>query len=110
MWFATLPAASPRIVSSASSGLSSTSRISICSYCSIGSAPWKREVEGRADARLPFGPYTPAVLVDNALHQREAYAGSGKLGGVVQALEHAEELRAETRVESGAIVPHKIDV
>src|SRR5688572_6294414 len=110
MWFATFPPSRLRMVSSASRGLSSTSSISICSNCSIDAPPGKGEVEGGPRIRVSFGPYPPAVLRDNAMHQREAYAGAWKIRGVVQALEYAEKLGVIARIEAGAVVAHEIDV
>src|SRR4051812_32138266 len=110
MLFATLPLFNAVIVSSASSGLSSTSNISICSNSSIAGAPGQGEVERGAGAGLTFGPHAAAVAGDDAVHERESYAGAGKIGLVVQPLEHAEELRRVTRIEACAVVAHEVRV
>ena len=44
------------------------------------------------------------------MYQREAHPGSGKLGRVVQPLEHAEELGDVAWVEAYAVVAYEIDV
>src|SRR4051812_1593683 len=110
MWFATLPLFSAVMVSSASSGLSSTSRISISSNSCIVVAPRKREVEGRPLADAAFGPDAAAVTRNDTVNQRESHARSGKLRSVVQTLEDPEELGCVFRIEPRAVVLNVVGV
>src|SRR5688572_24277090 len=110
MLLARFAAFSALIVSSASSGLSSTSRISICSNSCIVVAPWQREVERRAFVRPAFGPHAPAVARDDALHEGEADAGAREVLLIVQSLEDAEKLGGIARVEACAIVAYIVGV
>jgi len=47
---------------------------------------------------------------DDALDEREADACAREFGGIVKALEYAEKLRAEARIESGPIVADEVRV
>ena len=91
-------------MSSTSSGLSSTSRIGGGAH---GGA--QGEEEGRALAGPAFGPDAAAVAGDHALHGGEADARALELGGVVQALEGAEELVGVGHVEARAVVADEED-
>src|SRR5262245_42837319 len=104
------PFLSARMVSSASRSLSSTSRISTCSNCSICALLRQGEPESGAGAGAALCPYAAAMAGHDALHQRQADAGSRKLSLVVQALEHAEQLVLVAGVEAGAVVAHRIDM
>src|SRR5687768_3851013 len=97
---------SARIVISASCGLSSTSRISICS--TIG-APRQGEMEAGALAGTALGPDAAAVAGHDALHDGEPDAGARELVGAVQPLEYAEELSDVAHVEADAVVAHPVD-
>src|SRR6478672_10103152 len=98
------------MVSSASKGLSSTSRISICSNASIGLLPWQGEIESCPFAGLALGPHAAAMARHDPMHQRESDAGSLKLGHVMQALKDPEQLCLIARVETGAVVADKINM
>src|SRR5580765_1055777 len=87
--------------SSASWGLSSTSRI----FGFMLLFP-QSEIERRPLVRLRFRPHAAAMAVHHALHDREADAGAFELLLVVQALEHAEELVRVLHVEADAVVLH----
>src|SRR5687767_9356260 len=104
MLLATFWLRSPRIVSSASSALSSTSRMSTWSNSSIGILLGQREMERGAGVGLAVGPYPPAVPRDDLVHQGEPDAGAGKVLVAVQALEHAEQPVHVARVEARAVV------
>src|ERR1700694_140543 len=67
-------------------------------------------MEAGAFARPSFGPDAAAVPGHNPLHDREAHAGSGKLLGPMQPLEHAEQLVDITHVETRAVVTHPVHV
>src|SRR5688572_28056066 len=110
MLFASFWLRRPRMVSSASSGLSSTSRMSTWSNSSIGILLGQREMEGGAGIGLAVGPDSPTVPRDDLVHQREPDAGAGKVLVAVQALEHAEQSVDVARVESRAVVADEIDV
>jgi hypothetical protein len=56
-----------------------------------GRAPDGKE-KGRALVHRRLGPDAPAMPLDDALHQRQAYPGTVILVGAVQPLEHPEEL------------------
>ena len=56
-----------------------------------------------------FGPDPAAVAADDALDGGEADAGSGELGGGVEALEGGEQLVGEGHVEAGAVVADVVD-
>src|SRR6185436_18636357 len=110
MLFATFPPFRAVIVSSASSGLSSTSRISICSNPSIVLAARQCEIERRACAGLARSPYPPAMPRHDAMHQRESYASTLEFALIVQSLEDAKELGCVARIESRTIIAHAVSV
>src|SRR5437763_5582778 len=84
--------------SSASFGLSSTSRISTV-WSGMGRLSLQRKEKRGAAVGLGLDPDTPAVAVDNALHDRQADAGAVKVLGPVQALEHPKELVGVAHIE-----------
>src|SRR5690606_33797518 len=110
MLFATPWSFRPRNVSSASSGLSSTSRISISSNSSNAPLPGQREVERRALAGLRVRPKPTAMPCHDSVNQREPDSGAGKLVAVMQALKHAEQLVGVTRIVADAVVADEVDV
>src|SRR6185369_12573867 len=100
---------SARRVSSASSGLSSTNKITLLStvdppLCRLR----KREVKGRAFVDFAFRPNSTAVTTDNALDRGESDAGAFELGHVMQALKHAEQFARVGHIEAGAVVTDEI--
>src|SRR6185312_4088308 len=92
--------------SSASSGLSSTRRISTSFRMNLSCADGKEE--RRADVGSRFRPDLAPVAVDDALDDREPDAGAFELFRAVKALEDAEQLVRITHVEAGAVVTHII--
>src|SRR4051812_3656930 len=104
--FATLPRRNARMVISASSALSSASRISPGS--SMRGLPRQGEVEAGTLARRALRPDPAAVARDDTLHDRQAYPRALEFVGTVQALEHAEELVGVARVEADAVVAHPV--
>jgi hypothetical protein len=62
------------------------------------------EIEGGADIDDAFCPDPSAVSLDDALHARQANAGTRKLGGRMQPLERLEQLAGVGRVEASAVV------
>src|SRR5690349_15328097 len=109
IWLATFCSFRPRIVSSASSGLSSTRRISTSSSSCMSGLLGQREVERRALVGLAVGPDSPAVAYDDALHQSEPHAGAAEFAFAVQPLEHAKQLRLVARIEACAVVADVVD-
>src|SRR6202171_3448951 len=77
-------------VSLTSLGLSSTSRIS--ARWSAMNLSLRREVECCPPVDRRLGPDTPAVTLDDALHDRQADAGAFEILDAMQALEYAEQL------------------
>src|SRR2546430_817757 len=79
--------------SSASSGLSSTSRISIpVRFMLRSSFRGKGEIEGGAAVHRPLRPHVPTVPLNDPLHDGETHAGALELVGAVKPLEDLEEL------------------
>src|SRR5919197_4334909 len=76
---------------STSFGLSSMSRISTV-RSAMGRLSFQREEKHGAAVELRLSPDTPAVAVDDALHNRQADAGACIVLGTVQPLEHPKEL------------------
>src|SRR5882724_7421984 len=95
---------SARIVSSASVGLSSTSRISTFSNPVILASCRQREKEGGTFVQLGFGPHPASMAGNQPMNDGKAHPGSGKLLDPVQTLEHAEELVVIAHVEADAVV------
>src|SRR5687767_1316905 len=95
---------------SASSALSSTSSISTCSNASMSLLLRQSEIERGAGVRLAVGPHPPAVANHDPLDERQPDAGSVEFAGVVEALEHPEQLGLIARVETRAVVTNEIDV
>src|SRR5919204_3739821 len=93
---------------STSFGLSSTSRISTV-WSGMGRLSFQRKEKRGAVVGLRIGPDTPAVAVDDALHDREAHSSAGIVLGTVQPLEHPKEFVGVTHVEADAVVAHKVD-
>src|SRR5919206_1152010 len=93
---------------STSFGLSSTSRISTV-WSGMGRLSFQRKEKRGAAVGLRLGPDAPAMVVDDALHDREAHSRAGIVLGPVQPLEHPKELVGVAHVEAGAVVAHKVD-
>src|SRR3984893_598528 len=89
-------------------GLSSTSRISARWSVMIWNS--RREVECRALINRRFGPDSPAVAMDDALHDREADAGAFEILRAMQPLEHAEQLVGVSHIEASTIVADEDDL
>src|SRR5436309_4606093 len=68
---------------------------------------WNCEEKGCALVQFRLGPDPSAVLVDDALADGQAHAGSFKVLHPVHALEHSEELAGVIHIEAGAIVANK---
>src|SRR5271165_514549 len=92
-----------RMVNSASSGQSSTSRISTSCDMQHLSGEWKfqrrggvvlgrtdGEGKGRAAIELGFGPNAPTVFANDALGNGQAHARAFKITSLVQALKNAK--------------------
>src|SRR5205814_1934884 len=62
----------------------------------------QREVDGRATARVRFGPYLAAVALDRAAHRREAHAVPREFR--MQPEERREQAIGARHVESHAVV------
>jgi hypothetical protein len=69
----------------------------------------KGKVESRALVGFAFGPDASAVATNHTLNQGQPHAGSFKLLGTVQTLEHTEKLAHVLHLESRAVVPHGVD-
>src|SRR4029453_7216320 len=68
----------------------------------------QREAERGATARaIGLDPHLAAVRLDDALHEGEADAGALVLR--IEAVEEAEHLLAETRLDAAAVVAHEED-
>src|SRR4051812_25406314 len=65
------------------------------------------EREGRAPLQRCIGPDVAAMLPDDALHRREAHAGTGKFVDGVEPLKHAEQLVRVLHVEADAVVANE---
>src|SRR5208282_5278358 len=104
-------------VSSASSGLSSTSSISTLfssmepsSHRRGAGLPgpleaFQREEKCRAFVHFRLGPDAAVVLVDDALHGHQSHSGALKIFGAMEPLEDAEQFVGVLHAETHAIVP-----
>src|SRR3982751_3266751 len=102
-------------VSSRSRLSSSTSRIGLSMFSSV---VWRRahrvfiarfpvrqdEAEGRALAHRALCPDRPAVALDDPLHVGQADARAFEFLGLVQPLEHAEQLVDVLHLEAHAVI------
>src|SRR5919204_6407796 len=77
--------------SSTSFRLSSTSRMSTV-WSGMGRLSFQRKEKRGAAVGLRLGPDTPAVAMDDALHDRQAHSGACIVLGTVQPLEHPKKL------------------
>src|SRR3984957_8349774 len=127
MTFASLLRRNARTVNSASSGLSSTSRIStsldmddliigygVCcaNLCRSNRTPLcdtQREKECRSSVKLRFRPDSPAVLPNDTLHNRQPYSRAFEIAGLMQPLENAKQLARVLHLEARAIVLDEYD-
>src|ERR1700751_4789545 len=77
-----------------------------------GSEIWssQSEINCCSSIHKPLGPHGPAVALNNPLHRGQANTGAGKFSGGVKTLKRAEEAGSIGRIETGAIVAHKIGV
>src|SRR6185436_17905178 len=91
-----------RSVSSTSSGLSSTRRISLIGFLQ-GVLP-QGEIEAGSLVRFPFRPHVPAVTMNDPLHRGEPDAGAREFGRGVQPLERSKQFIRVLRIEAGAVV------
>src|SRR5947209_5640035 len=92
---------------SRSLGLSSTSRISTV-WSGMGRLSFQRKEKRGAAVGRRLGPDTPAVAVDDALHDREAHSSACIVLGTVQPLEHPKEFVGVAHVEADTVVAHKV--
>src|SRR5690606_22835761 len=69
-----------------------------------GILPWQDEMEGSTVAGFGLGPDPAAVARQDAAHAGQADAGARVLAGLVQALEHPEQLAGVGHVEADAVV------
>src|ERR1700704_2674667 len=67
-------------------------------------------MNGRPLIYCCFGPDTPAVAMNNSLHDRQANAGAFELVCAMQSLEHAEELVLILHVKTCSVVANEIDL
>src|SRR5665213_514831 len=96
---------------STSSGLSSTSKIStVSSGAFILIRSFESEIKRRALFRLALSPYTTAVTVDDALHNRQADACAFKFFRRMQPLENAEKFVHVFHLKTRAVVFNEIDI
>src|SRR5690606_15267532 len=86
----------------ASSGLSSTNRISTELCIIIFNRNCK--VKSRSISRRSLAPYAPAMTRNNPLHDRKADARSNKILNFVQPLKDAEQFGCILHIEAHAIV------
>src|SRR6185503_7192538 len=63
-----------------------------------------------AFTELAVRPDASAVPAHDSMHQREPDARARELIVAMQKLKHAEKILAVTRIESGAVVAHEVDV
>src|SRR5258706_12525807 len=108
-----------RIASSASFGLSSTSRISIvipgenrsasCNSFRARVSVRQAEVERRALTRGAFGPDGSRVTLQHALDNGESHARAAELRVGMQALEDSKQPVTVAHVEAHTVVPHEIN-
>jgi hypothetical protein len=68
----------------------------------------KREEECRTFAELRLRPDFAAVLMDDALDDRQSHAGPRKLGLRMQALERREQPMRLSHSEADAVVPDEV--
>src|SRR5881628_3013076 len=78
-----------------------------CASERVGSGQRKREFRSLSDFRL--GPDASAVARDDALDDRQADAGAGKLVLPVQALKDAKQLVVVAHVEARTVVAHAVN-
>ena len=68
---------------------------------------WQSKVKSGSLVRSSRGPNPPAVPVDDALNDGQAYAGAGELTGRVEPLEDREKAVGISHVEPGAIIANE---
>src|SRR5687767_2207130 len=96
-----------RMVSASSSGLSSTSRITLSAIVRLlRCGGTEGEEEGGPAPLLSLRPDFSAVAPHHPLHGGQSDAAPLELGRGVQSLEGAEELARVGHVEAGAVVAH----
>src|SRR5260370_1564727 len=111
---------SARAVSSTSSALSSTSRISTsgdmndlipdCKFwfpVSVAVRPSEREEKRRSLVELRFRPDAPTVFANNALHNRQSDACAFEVPRLVQPLKDPEKFAHILHLEARAVVVHE---
>src|SRR5579859_6209979 len=120
MRFASLSRRSECNVSSMSSLLSSTSRMSISGkfmsdlllrgrFLKCFVQRGECEVERSALVQFRLRPDTAPVFLHDALHRGQAYSGAFEVFGAVHALENAEQLSGILHVESHTVVADEDD-
>src|ERR1051326_8318431 len=103
------------IVNSASSGVSSTSKIGFVVISSrfhgldfgifTGVGPsWNGEIKGGAFTRLGVGPDSAAVLVNHPRYARQPNTRAGELADGVESLKRSKQLGGVRHVEAGSVV------
>lgn len=63
--------------------------------------------ESRAPAPLALRLDFPFVSFDDSLHDGQADAGAGEVGGFVEPLEWLEQVARVRRIETGTVVAHE---
>ena len=69
--------------------------------------PWKGKTEDRPFARFGARPDTPAVLLDDALHDRQSNPLAFELLFAVQALKNPKQFPGLLRVKPHPIIPNR---
>src|SRR6266446_1148948 len=111
-----------RTVSSTSSALSSTSRISTScdmNYLIPDQTFWfivrvvlgrsKREEERRSFVELRFRPNPPTVFANDALYNCQSHPRSFEIARLVQPLKNSKKLAYVLHLEARSVVPHEDD-
>src|ERR1017187_4972855 len=101
--FARLAVLNACSMSSTSSGLSSTSKMS-ARWSGMRGGAFRCKVKSRAAIHRCFGPDTTAMALNDALHDRQADAGAGEILGAMQPLKHVEQLAGILHVEADPVV------
>src|SRR6266478_4630077 len=114
MRLATLAFFSARSVSSSSSALSSTNRMSFefmfpFALPALPGFTQEREVKCRPPSDRAFRPNAAAMAMDDALYRCQTDARAFELGRLMQPLERAEQLGGVGHIESGSVVADKVD-
>src|SRR5438034_4664503 len=95
---------SARSVSASSSGLSSTSRMTLLSAMAVVLGALQSEIEGGPSLHRALGPHLAAVSVDDAPHGSQPDAAALEFGRLVEPLEGAEQSIGVGHVEPSTVV------